>query len=124
MNAKKKTPAERRKSNSIECKKAEITARKITAYPPEQNPILNKMVFPYKLQISAKAVILEELIPKKALLDPNSMLNVGDKVMGRTLECKSTGAIRPEIIHVSSKHRGSHAVAGNYVYCRIFAPFF
>lgn len=124
MNAKKKQPVKRRQSNSIECKKAEITARKITAYPPEQNRVLKKVVFQYKLQISAKAEIIEELIPKKALIDPESLLNVGDKIMGRTLRCMSTGAIRPEITHISSKHKGSRAVAGNYVYCRVFTPLY
>lgn len=123
MSRRKQKP-KKKKPDSIESRKAEIKARKITAYTPTINSILNKLVFPYKLQLGASAEILEELIPKKPLLDQNAMLDVGDKISGMTLDCISTGAIKPEITHISSRHKGSRAIAGNYVYCKIYIPFF
>lgn len=101
-----------------------MKAGRVISYTPEINPKLDKLVFPYKLQLRARAEILEELIPKKALLDPDSMLDVGDRISGRTLECKTTRAIRCEITQISSKHKGSRAVAGNYVHCKVLIPFF
>ena len=107
---------------SIECQKARLKARKINVLFPEVHEVLNCLVYNYKLQRSALAEILKELNPKKPILDKDSLLNLGDKITGKIIECISTKPINNiEVKPDSSKHRGQFSEASGYVYCKVVA---
>lgn len=114
-----------KKSESIECKKAGLIAKRINPYPPRLHSILNKITFEYKLQQGAIGEILQELKPKKAILNPESMLDLHDKISGEIIQCLATNKIsREEVRPFSKKHRAKYSNIKGYVYCRILRTFF
>ena len=116
--------SDKKKSQSIECKKAGLKAGQIIHYLPTIHPILNELVYECKLKLGPRAIILEELDPKESKIDRNSMLNSGDKISGRVLECLSTAPITSRWTTISGKHTGNLAIAKKYVYCKVFIPIF
>jgi len=116
--------SDKKKPQSIECKKAELKAGQIIPYLPYVHSILNELVYEYKLQLGPRAIILEELIPKKSKIDRNSMLNLGDRISGRMLRCLSTAPIKSEWTKISSRHRGFLAIAKKYIYCKVIYSIF
>jgi hypothetical protein len=115
----------KKKSESIECKKAGLIAKRINPYPPQFHSILKKTIFEYKLQRGAIAEILQELEPKRAILNPESMLDLHDKIRGEIIDCLATNVIsREEVRSFSGRHRAKYSSIKGYVYCRILRTFF
>ena len=61
---------------SIEANKANLTARKMSPREPEKNPLLESIVYPFKLENNSKAIITRELDPKDYKISSTSMLNL------------------------------------------------
>lgn len=119
MSTKKIKKTKNEKPQSIECKEAEIKAKKIVAYDPEIHPILNELIYPYKLERGARAQILAELNPKCPKIDANAKLDQGDVIAGIKLDCITTEPIAPALKQISGSHRGKYAIAKDYVYCKV-----
>lgn len=123
MKEKKSSSPLLEKSDCIECQEALIQAKRINTNLPKKDPVLKKLVYIYKLQRGASATIAKELNPKIALLDSDSMLNEGDVIRGRVINCKTTRPFPRETVqHASGRHKGQFITAREYVFCKVFIP--
>jgi len=94
--------------DSIECAQADLSFRRIAIKrPPEKHPVLG-LLYRFKLTINGKACINKELDPKKAIINANSHLNIGDEVQGNILLILTQKALKKsdyDIERGSSTHR-------------------
>lgn len=106
--------------DSLECQRALIKARKINPLRPSTNAVLNALVYNWKLQFAAEAVIEEELTPKRTKIQSTSKLDLGDQIDGKMIEGFSTHPIsRPEVRADSGRHRGQFSEASGFVFCQV-----
>ncbi len=111
--------------DSIECEEAQLKARRVNPLFPYRHEKLQCMVFPWKYQESAVAIILKELYPKVAIIDSNSALDAGNRVVGKIIEVLATRQIpRPQVQAHSSRHRAQFSIAAGFVYCKVIARYF
>jgi len=91
---------------SIEANSLSLKSRKYNLYPPEKHQRLSYLVFPFKLSIDAKAIIVKELIPKKTIIKSDSLLNLNDGIQGEIISgfTEKLGK-RPKLAPGSSTHR-------------------
>lgn len=110
---------------SIECEEAKLKARRTNPLFPTNNEKLKCRVWPWKLNEAAVAEILTELNPKVAIIDANSRLDAGDRIVGKIIEGFSTRPIPPPAVRPDSgRHRGQFSIASGFVYCKVLARYY
>ena len=114
---------------SIECIEAFVTARKIIPSLPVRNSykeIKVALLFPYKLDRNCEAIVKRELEPKKALVDPRSMLSAGDGIRGCMISGVCTKVVKQDkatVRKASGRHQASLIVLGDFVFAKLEKPF-
>lgn len=114
---------------SIECSEASITARKIIPGHPIHNiniELESPLLYRFKLDLNSEAVVAKELSPKKAIIDSNSMLNVGDGIKGDMISGLSTTIMKREKAKVhtaSGRHRSSFINLNGFIFAKLEKSF-
>lgn len=91
---------------SIEGNKLFLQCRQFNHFSPRIDSKLNCLIYPFKMGISSKAFINEELNPKKYKYKARSLLDKDSCIAAESIEgfsIKPLGSV--EIIH-TGKHRG------------------
>ena len=110
----------------VEGDKLRLVCRKFSALIPEHNEIIDKKVFRYKLSTNALAQIIIELNPKTFRISPKSLLNKGDSIAGRVIECLCTKPIQAydaEIKKRTSDHQVQFIHTRSYSFAQIKVEF-
>lgn len=108
--------------DSIEFLKSEIIAKKFNRGRPKRHPINKKRYFFLKVDRSGSAETLKELNPKKPIIDPDSKINISDKICGDKLDMFIDCKKRPKQQKIGG-HTGSHGsniiITEDYTYAKI-----
>lgn len=90
---------------SIECAAASIVSRKIERTGVQNNPKLG-LCKKYKCSRNSEAKISKELSPKKALLNPSSLLDLHDKISGETISILTS--FKKDLCAIKAPNTGRH----------------
>ena len=91
---------------SIEGEKLFLQCRQFNPFQPRIDPTMNCTIYPFKMGISSKAIIKEELNPKEYKFRAESILEKDTCIKGESIDgfsIKPLGTV--EIIHTGA-HRG------------------
>ena len=104
---------------SIEGEKLFLQCRQFNPFQPRIDPTMNCTIYPFKMGISSKAIIEEELNPKNYKIRAKSFLDKDICILGESIEgfsIKPLGSV--EIIHTGA-HRGRVINTKKYSYAHI-----
>lgn len=106
--------------SAIECKSAEIIARKIVASSFMEIRNVGRC-FTYKCSRNSEAIVTKELDPKEALYNLNSNLNLNDKVEGENLflAINDKRGIRIEKTNHTASHKAQKINTKEYTYAEV-----
>ena len=110
---------------SIECEESNLKSRKIIPLQPVKNTsmeIRSKLLYPFKLDRNSEAYIKKELVPKKAIINDDSMLNFEDGIKGDMISGFSGTLINKNRIKVekgSSTHKAQFLILKEFVYAKL-----
>lgn len=109
---------------SIECEKADVISRKIIFKGFLNDPCLGYCT-KYVCDRNSSAEIMKELNPKVSKCNPNSKLNLGDKLDCESLFVLITGFFKadPETINHSGRHKAQKVSTKKFTYAEITRPF-
>ncbi len=107
--------------SSIEGKKLKLSTRKIN---PQPSPVIDltsgRKVYKFKLSYDGSAEIVDSLDSDDPTVYSTSMLNIGDKIQGSSIDGWTEKAIKPndiQVINRTSTHKGSEIE----IKCRFYA---
>ncbi len=109
---------------SIEAEKANAKARRVKTGRPQKNSKLSCLTFPFKLDLNTEVYIKKQLTPKKAIIDPSSLLNENDGLKGSIISGYSTKPFpSPSVKKGSSTHKASFMEINKFVFARLEKSF-
>jgi len=91
---------------SIEGKKVFLQCRQFNPFLPRIDPKLGCLIYPFKMGVSSKAIVEEELNPKKHKFRVESILDKDTCIKGETIDGFAIKPVKEtKIIHTGA-HRG------------------
>ena len=107
--------------SSIEGKKLKLSTRKIN---PQPSPVVDiksgKKVYKFKLSYDGGAEIVDSLDLNDPAVYSTSMLDIGDKIQGSSIDGWTEKVIKPNDIKVISR-TGTHKGSEIEIKCRFYA---
>jgi hypothetical protein len=105
--------------NSIEGERLYFQTRQFNVMVPRLDETIGGLVYPFKLGISSKAVIEEELNPKNPKFRPESVLDKDTCLKGETIEGFTLKAIKDTKMIHKGAHKGTAINPNCFAYAHI-----
>jgi hypothetical protein len=109
---------------SLECLHAEVVSRDIKLSALVDVPEIGKCR-KYNCKRNSKASILEELNPKKPIINLNSRLNIGDSIKAEEIVIllNNLRTLKIEVINLSGRHKAQKTETNCYTHAEITMQF-
>lgn len=108
--------------SSVEGSAIEVQCRKYYNLLPFLDKTLNRMVYPFKLSVFGKVKVVKVLDDDATLVCGNSMIALGDEIMGESIAGHCAKALpKPQIINATASHKASFIKTRGHSYARLDA---
>lgn len=105
---------------SVEGFSIQIQCRKYINLPPMKDRVLGRMIYPFKLNIFGRVEIIKELEPGCEPISKESLLAIGDEILGETVYGHCERALpKPEVKKGTSSHSASFTKSRGHSYARV-----
>lgn len=106
--------------DSIECQRAELTARRFSPLRPKKHDLLGGLVYGFQISDYAVATIEKELNPKKARIRAQSLLDEGDQLSGDIISGFSQRKVPdPTLVNRTGRHKAQSVSTSKFTFAQI-----
>lgn len=110
----------RNHGDSIECRGAELTARRFSPLRPKKHDLLGGLVFGFQISDYAVATIDKELSPKTPIVRQESLVDKGDRLSAEIISGFSQRKVPdPSLINRTGRHKAQSVTTSKFTYAQI-----